>query len=296
MRSLIRRKTPDGQARPDPAPSRLRYRMQRLMLTPTFRFFLRAGVPLALILGLAAGYLGDQGRRDALNQWATDIRTQIETRPEFMVNVMAVDGASAGVDEDIREIVPLDLPMSSFDLDLAAILSTVRELSAVKDASVRIRSGGVLQIEVVERVPVVLWRTPDGLELVDDTGAIVGPAMTRAAHPDLPVIAGDGASGQVAQALRLIRAAGPLQPRLRGLVRVGERRWDVVLDRDQRILLPAEQPVQALERVIALDHVQEMLERDLAAVDMRLTGRPTLRMQASAVEQWWRVQNASLGE
>jgi len=213
-----------------------------------------------------------------------------------MVNVMAVDGASAGVDEDIREILPLDLPMSSFDLDLALILQTVRELSAVKDAAVRIRTGGVLQIEVVERVPVVLWRTPGGLELVDESGVIVKPAASRADHPDLPVIAGAGATEHVAQALRLIRAAGPLQPRLRGLVRIGERRWDVVLDRDQRILLPEEQPVQALERVIALDHVQEMLDRDLAAVDMRLTGRPTLRMQASAVEQWWRVQKASLGE
>lgn len=296
MRSLIRRKAQDGPARPDPAPSRLRYRMQRLMLTPTFRFALRAGVPLALTFGIATAWLSDEGRRAALNQTIADLRTQIETRPEFMVGVMAVDGASAGVDQDIREILPLDFPASSFDLDLPAILEAVRGLPAVKDAAVRIRTGGVLQIEVVERVPVVLWRTPEGLELVDDSGAIVGPALARADYPDLPVIAGVGAVDHVAQALRPVRAAGPLGPRLRGLARIGERRWDVVLDRNQRILLPEAQPVQALERVIALDQVQDMLERDLAVVDMRLTGRPTLRMNAGAVEQWWRVQKASLGE
>lgn len=294
MRSLIRRKP--REARPDPAPSRWSYRMQRLMLTPGFRLFLRAGVPMALSFAVGTAYMADEGRRDALNLAIADIRNQIETRPEFMVNVMAIDGASASVDEDIREILPLDFPVSSFDLDLVALHDTVRELPAVKDASVRIRTGGVLQIDVTERVPVVLWRTADGLELVDETGMAVRPALSRADHPDLPVIAGDGAPDHVAEALRIIRAAGPLAPRVRGLVRMGERRWDMVLDRGQRILLPESQPVQALERVIALDDAQEMLERDLAAVDMRLAGRPTLRMNASAVEQWWRVQKTSLGE
>ena len=44
----------------------------------------------------------------------------------------------------------------------------------------------------------------------------------------------------MAEALALIRAAGRRRwkGRVRGLVRVGERRWDVVLDREQRILLP----------------------------------------------------------
>ena len=32
-------------ARPDPAPSRLKYRMERLMLTPLFRLLLRFGLP-----------------------------------------------------------------------------------------------------------------------------------------------------------------------------------------------------------------------------------------------------------
>lgn len=294
MRSLIRRKPQD--ARPDPAPSRWSYRMQRLMLTPGFRLFLRAGVPMALSFAVGSIYMADEGRRDALNLAIADMRNQIETRPEFMVNVMAIDGATASVDEDIREILPLDFPVSSFDLDLVAIHDTVRELPAVRDASVRIRTGGVLHIDVTERVPVVLWRNAEGLELVDETGMAVRPALSRADHPGLPVIAGAGAPAHVAEALRIVRAAGPLAPRLRGLVRMGERRWDVVLDRGQRILLPEAQPVQALERVIALDHVQEMLERDLAAVDMRLAGRPTLRMNATAVEQWWHVQKTSLGE
>ena len=76
---------------------------------------------------------------------------------------------------------------------------------------------------------------------------------------------------------------------MRGLVRMGDRRWDVVLDRDQRIMLPEDRPVRALERVIVLNQVQDMLERDLAMVDMGLSDRPTIRMTEAAMEEWWRV-------
>ena len=239
--------------------------------------------------------MADDTRREAVITAVVDLRDQFQTRPEFMVNLMAIDGASTSVAEDIREIVQLDFPLSSFDLDLAAILTTVRELPAVADAEVRVRSGGVLQVDVTERIPAVLWRTGDGLEVLDADGQITGPASSREEFATLPLIAGHGADGHVTEALDLVRAAGPLGARMRGLVRMGERRWDVVLDRDQRILLPEEAPVQALERVIALDQVHEMLERDVSVVDMRLAARPTIRINPAAVEQWQEYQKTNAG-
>ena len=85
-----------------------------------------------------------------------------------------------------------------------------------------------------------------------------------------------------AEALALIDAAGPILPRLRGLERVGERRWDVVLDRGQRIKLPADGALQALERAIALDRAQDMLARDIAVVDLRHAARPVVRLGLEA--------------
>ncbi len=277
-------------SRVDPAPSRLSYRIQRWMLTPGVRLFLRAGLPIALICGAVAGYLTDQERRDALYLALVEIRNSIEQRPEFMVNLMAVDGAGTSVASDIRDIVPIDFPVSSFDLDLENIRQTIVGLNPVKEASVRIRPGGILQIDVIERVPTLVWRTGEALELIDETGVHVGFISARSDYPDLPIVAGKGADQHVEEATRLFAAAKPLGTRLRGLVRVGERRWDVVLDRDQRILLPARNPVQALERVIELSKVDDMLERDVTVIDMRLAQRPTLRMSQGAVEDWWSIR------
>ena len=64
----------------------------------------------------------------------------------------------------------------------------------------------------------------------------------------------------------------------------------MVLDRGQRIMLPAERPVQALERVIALNEVQDLLERDVAVVDMRIGARPTVRLNENAVAELTRIR------
>ena len=283
MRSLIRKKPIAG--RPDPAPSRWSWRMQRLMLTPGIRLALRAGVPFCITLALGTWYLSDEARRGAIETAVAEARASIETRPEFMVNLMAVDGAKDELASYIRETLPLDFPVSSFDLDLDAMRAKVTEISAVKTASVRIRPGGVLQIDIEPRKAVALWRNEDGLALVDENGIYVAAATSRYARPDLPLIAGEGADKYVAEALDLIQAAAPLGERLRGLVRMGERRWDVVLDRDQRILLPSEEPQRALERVLALESAQDILTRDVARVDMRLARRPTVQMTNEAAEE-----------
>ena len=283
MRALMRKKPQVGRA--DPAPSRWAWRLQRMMLTPGIRLALRVGVPFCITLGAGTWYLADEGRRGAIELAVAEPRAKIEPRPEFMVNLMAVDGAKDELATYIRESLPLDFPVSSFDLNLDVMRATVSEISAVKSVRIGIRSGGVLQVDVVQRKAVALWRNDTGLALVDENGNYVASATSRHARPDLPMIAGEGADKHVAEALELIQAAAPLGERLRGLVRMGERRWDVVLDRDQRILLPTQAPMRALERVIALEGAQDILTRDVARVDMRLARRPTVQMTNEAAEE-----------
>ncbi len=274
----------------DPAPSRLSYRMQRWMLTPGVRRGLKVGLPIFAICAAIGLYFGSQDRRDALVAYANDIKTSIQQRPEFMVNLMAIDGAGPGLAEDIRAVVPLDFPISSWDLEADQIRDTITALDPVKSATVRVRPGGILQVDVVERQPVVVWRTRRGTELLDDTGAHVERIASRKDYSSLPLIAGKGADAHVPEALELLATARSLGNRARGLVRIGERRWDLVLDRGQRIMLPTERPVRALERVLAVNEVQDLLERDVAVVDMRLGQRPTIRMTKAASEDWWNTK------
>lgn len=280
--------------RRDPAPSRTAYRLHRLWLTPVFRALMRVGLPVFLVTMAAGIYLSDPGRREGLGERVAAIRDQLQDRPEFRIDMMAVDGATPQVADAVRAMLPVEFPVSSFDLDLEAMRAAVETIDAVARAELRVRPGGILQVDVTERVPALIWRArEDRLELLDATGHRVATLLVREARSDLPLIAGEGVAGRpevVAEALELVAAAEPVVDRLRGLVRIGERRWDMVLDRGQRILLPQDNPVRALERVIALDQAGEMLDRDLTVVDMRNEHRPTIRLSEGAVEELRRAR------
>jgi cell division protein FtsQ len=253
-------------------------------------------MPFVLTLALVGGYLADDARRAGIAKSLADLRESVETRPEFMVKLMAVDGASAPVANAIRGMLPVTLPASSFRLDLEALRAEIEKVDAVASADIHIRKGGILQVTVTERQPVVLWRTAAGLEMLDATGHRVATLLNRAARPDLPVIAGEGADGQVEEALALFDAARPIGARIRGLVRMGERRWDVVLDRDQRVLLPEGDPVPAMQRIIALDQAEDMLGRDLTVVDLRNQNRPTIRIAADTTHELTSLETEVTGQ
>ena len=268
----------------DPAPSRLAYRMNRLMLTPRFRTFLRYGLPVLIVASIGAFWASDTDRREGASDRIAELRRQIQERPEFMVRMMAVEDVTETVAVDIRSILAIDFPQSSFDLDLDAIRAAVETLDAVESAAVQIRGGGVLSIDVTERVPAIIWREAEGLSLLDRDGHRVSTVAMRSDRSDLPLIVGQGAHDAVPEALNLIALSAPIAPRLRGLLRVGERRWDLVLDRDQRIQLPESDPTTALKKVIALDGAQDLLARDIAAIDFRNPRRPVLRLTTGAID------------
>lgn len=270
--------------RRDPAPSRWGYRYQRLMLTPGVRRMVRVGIPLMLIVIIAAVWFGNEGNRAQLSTAISTVRASVEQRPEFMVTAMAVDGAAEELAQDVRTVLPVNFPISSFDLDLELMRETLQALGGVEAATLRVRPGGILQIDIMPRVPVAVWRDAEGLRLVDQDGVFIAPLVARTDRLDLPLVAGDGAREEVAEALALFNASGPLASRIRGLVRMGERRWDVALDRNQRVQLPTENPVAAFERVVVMAQTQDLLERNVLTVDMRNMDRPTIRLgeQASA--------------
>ncbi|HRO14813.1 MAG TPA: cell division protein FtsQ/DivIB [Paracoccus sp. (in: a-proteobacteria)] len=284
------RPQPARGPRRDPAPSRLAYRLHRLWLTPLYRRVVRVGLPVVLTAMIAGLWLSDETRRASVSGAATALIDKVQSREEFMVRTMEIEGASPAVDKGLRAMLPVTLPASSFDFDLAALRAQVEKLDAVERVDLRIRPGGILSAVVTERQPAVLWRHARGIDILDHTGHRVASVTSREVRRDLPMIAGEGAGAHAAEALALIDAAGAVLPRLRGLERMGERRWDVVLDRGQRIMLPAGRAVPALERVMAMDKADGLLTRDVVAVDMRNPHRPVLRLGFSAQNMLRRAQ------
>ncbi len=296
-RQIAGRRAPVAGVRRDPAPSRWSYRMQRLWLTPLFRVLFRVGLPMLVVALIAGVWLASAERRDALVAMYSDIKTKFQNRPEFTVGLISVEGASPALGDAIRARMDMKLPMSSFDMDLDAQRAKIEELDAVAKAELRVRTGGTLQVLITEREPALVWRLDaETIEMIDATGHRVAGLTERADRPDLALVAGEGADRAAPEALRIVAAAGPIMPRVRGLIRMGDRRWDIVLDRNQRILLPSDRPVEALERLLALDKAEDLLNRDLFSVDLRDGNRPTIRLAPHAFAEMRRARGIEVPE
>ena len=296
MRSLRAPVRPRRAQLRDPAPSKWGYRWQRLMLTPGFRALVRIGTPLLLIGVITATWVSDAENRAMLAARVSETKAAVQSRPEFMMTALQIDGVDPALRTQVAGVLPIAFPISSFDVDFAELRTNVLALPQVADASVKLGEDGALQVDVTPRVPVALWRDGEILRLIDATGVFAGEVETRSDRLDLPLVAGDGAYAEIDEALMLFRRAEPIAGRLRGLVRIGERRWDLVLDRGQRILLPSTGAGAALDRVILLEQANELLARDVVVVDLRNPARATIRLSGEAANALRRVSDRGADE
>lgn len=282
--------------RRDPAPSKMKYRLQRIWLRKYVQPIVRIWVPVSVfVLALLALFRNDN-MQEYVTQQYNDIRASVAARPELMIDNITVPVGSGDLKRQIDGVIDLALPISALDVDLEALRQIVQNLSAVKSATVQLSGDGQLQIIIVERIPEMVWRNGSRVFLLDDTGVRVAEVPRRSSRADLPLIIGAGADLALFEAQALFEMAAPLEERIRALVRVGERRWDIVLDGDQTIMLPEFGAQDALRRVISMQTSEKLMDWNLSIVDMRDPNRPLIRLNDDALNELRRLRDAALGE
>lgn len=273
MRSLKDRFT-----RRDPAPSKLGFRLKRHWRSPAFRRSVTVQAPLGVTLAVLVWAGAQPDIRQAAFDRFEALRGEITSRPEFAIRHIEIRGASPEVTAALQDALSPWLGASSLAADAAAIRAAVGELGWVESAGARLVAPETLIVTVKERQPAAIWRMGETLTLIDAGGVHIAPLAARAERPDLPVLAGAGADAAVADGLAVIAAAAGVAPRLRGLVRIGERRWDALVEDGPRILLPAAGAADAMGYIAALEAGDKVLGRELSHIDFRLHARPTLRL------------------
>ena len=277
----------EPRRRPGPGPSKTVYRLTRIWKKAWVR-----RTALVVLPGLTAGLIGwwamtDPVIRAAVAEKRGEIFASLAARPEFALRGVRVVGASDALVARIHETVAVSDPSSILTADVAAIRANVAEIPRVKAAQATLGPDGILVVQVSERIPEALWRDRDErLWLIDRDGVILDPVAARRDHPALPVVRGEEKPQSIDEALALFWAVPDLHPRMRAFVRVGARRWDVVLDKQLRILLPEDGAVAALRRVMAWHYGEDLLDRGLRIIDMRNPEQPTLRMTGEAYETY----------
>ena len=292
----MKKKSDYRETRIDPAPSRLSYLFHRVWLRKSFRLSILFSLQMSFICLLILSIHWKYDLNLFIKKNIAQLSEYIAFSPAFKVESISIISNNPLVVEKIKNNLAFNFPLSSLEIDVGTIKKQVENINFVQSASVRLTSDGSIEVKVEIRKPVALQRTGQQFFLLDASGAKVDEVTSRSDRLDLPLLVGKGAEYEVREALNLLLETKSLVVRVRGLVRIGERRWDIILDRNQTIKLPEENPIKAIKKILALQEGRRLLDRDILYLDFRNMSRPVLGLTEKVSKELREIRNLVRGE
>jgi cell division protein FtsQ len=168
-------------------------------------------------------------------------------------------------------------------LDVADARARLEAIPWIAEATVRKLYPDRLQITITEREAFALWQQQGKVAVI----AADGTVLSRQVEPRLaalPFVVGSGAAAKARDFLAILDKHPAIRDQVRAAIFVGERRWNLRLKNGIDVRLPETDIEAALTRLARLDREKRLLTRDIAAVDLRLADRLTVRL-SDAVAQ-----------
>ncbi len=161
-------------------------------------------------------------------------------------------------------------PILSFDPDAAQ--ARLAKLPWVASATVERRFPDTILVHINERVPMARWQHDTRTVVIDGQGAPL-PDADLTQFSSLPLVVGSDAPGETQNLLKALKPYPAIRNIMTAGVRVGERRWDLHLEPNVIARLPEKDIDAALARLSQLITEQKILDRNIAAIDLRLPDR-----------------------
>ena len=198
----------------------------------------------------------------------------------FAVEHVQVAGNVETSPIDVVQRLGLDGRTSLITLDADAARSSILSLPWVADARVRKVYPDVIEVDLSERTAFAIWQHGRELSLIDRKGSVIAPFNDK--FVSLPLFVGLGADIGADSFDRMLDRWPQIKRRVRASIRVADRRWNLRLDNGVTVNLPADDPAAALARLQRIEAEQELLDRDIETVDLRLGDRITVGLTEAA--------------
>ena len=279
----------------DPAPSKFKYRLNRIFYKKAKKFL------LSIIFSIVFLYFYiDKDKFLDLAMFFQrefkELKTFVKQRHSPQVSELKIISENANLILKVNSILNFEFPTSSFDIDVLGVKNLIEEINAVEFANVRITSDGVLEIFLKERRPVIVHKLKENYFLLDKNGVQVDQIFYREDRNDLPLIVGEGVEKKVEESLQILIESEFLITRVRALVRIGNRRWNIFLDNNQFILLPEKNPLEALKKVKNLALNYDIFQKNIEGIDLRNQNFLILRLNEKNFDQKNKFRKLFSGE
>jgi cell division protein FtsQ len=199
----------------------------------------------------------------------------------FRISEIALAGQHEVSRENILTLAGISGSSSLLFLDAARTRARLLTDPWIADATVLKLYPGRLRIGIKERKAFALWQKDGLVSLIAADGTVLEPYVP-ARFSTLPILVGRGAEHAGRAFLGIINRHPAIARRVEASVLVANRRWSLHLKGGIEVLLPENDPEQALQTLARLDRAKKLLARDIIMVDLRLPDRVTVRLSDAA--------------
>ena len=237
----------------------------------TRRLGLLALASLALYVGLAAYGVVGTHPAERLSALRTGL-FMLTANAGFKVEEVTLEGRVISDKKALEAAIGIARGAPILAVSLTQMQTALETIPEVYQARVTRHLPNRIAIVITERVPTVFWQANGKLTLLDRNGAV----LDRSKYPSLgrlPLIVGEDAPKHLGEFLTLYAAAPELKPEIFAAIRVGQRRWNIKLNNDMVVLLPAEGAAGAWRRFADISKRESLLAKHVRAVDMRIEDR-----------------------
>jgi cell division protein FtsQ len=208
----------------------------------------------------------------------------VTARLGFAVDNVKISGYRETSEIDILDRIGLDGWTSLIGLDADAARKNVASLPWIETASVRKVYPDTIEVIVTERTPFALWQHGNQVSVIEASGNVIAP-FSNGRHAMLPLVIGLGAKERAAGFINRVKAHPALAARVKGYIRVAERRWDLRLENGVTVKLPENGEETAIAELLAMDAENGILSRDIETVDLRFPDRVVVQLSPQAAER-----------
>ncbi|MBC6441346.1 MAG: FtsQ-type POTRA domain-containing protein [Rhodospirillales bacterium] len=238
------------------------------------------GIPLVLATGLVVFIVVTGVAEKNWHQTSGDF-VDYTARMGLSVQTVTVDGRERTDWQTLMDALGIKIgdPMLALDLEVAR--ERVSVLPWVRNVAIKRMLPETLVMTLVERRPLALWQNEGRLSVVDAEGREIAGAKP-AEFTELLLVVGPDASIHAAALLDVMGGEPGLRSRVAAAVRIGERRWNLKLDDGIEVQLPEDGLEEAWFALADMDRTEQLLARDVQAVDLRFPDRLVVRLTPDA--------------
>ena len=269
----------------DPAPSRLAYKINRLLYRFWFKLLLMIVFFASSVL-LAKKVVYQNVDLNAEIRFLTEESSSLyKGLTELSISKISVKGAKEPLKKEIIILVQNAATEGFSALKAQALREKIQEINKVEKAFVKLSTDGSVIVEVIQRKETAVFFNNHLYEVLDSNGVILSINQHYQGLSSLPLLVGKDGQKNINELLSLINEIGSFQSEVLYYEWVGERRWNIHMKNDLVFKLPENNLNKGLEVMRMFLNETDTLLKPIVSVDLRNIDKPIIKLREAPPEQ-----------